>query len=80
MQEQYEAIVDLEEPIGVIEHVFSHLTWKVHVFYGKIQGRITESDRIKAVPFDKVENYPFPVPYQNVWKEYLDKKEDQNYL
>ena len=70
MEKQYEIMVDLEEPIGVIEHVFSHLTWKIHVFQGKIRGKITESENIKAVPFDNVEDYPFPVPYQKVWKGY----------
>lgn len=70
MEKQYEIMVDLEEPIGVLEHVFSHLTWKIHVFQGKIKGKITESENIKAVPFDNVEDYPFPVPYQKVWKGY----------
>lgn len=66
--------VDVVEPLGVVDHVFSHLTWKIHAFRGLFRGEFVGSDNLKAVPIEEVEDHPFPVPYQKVWKEFKEKR------
>jgi A/G-specific adenine glycosylase len=62
--------LDVIEPICVIDHVFSHLTWKIHAFRARFRGDFVESEVQKVIPIEKVENYPFPVPYQKIWKAF----------
>ncbi|MCM3478001.1 A/G-specific adenine glycosylase [Caldifermentibacillus hisashii] len=69
--DKYGANVDLLEPLCVVEHVFSHLTWKIHAFVGLVKGELPQN--MKVVAFEEVDEYPFPVPYQKMWKEYKKK-------
>lgn len=66
--------IDIIEPLCVIDHVFSHLTWKIHAFRGTFRGKFVENGHLKAVPIAEVEDYPFPVPYQKVWKAFKEKR------
>lgn len=69
--EKYGMEVDLKEPLCVVEHVFSHLTWKIHAFIGNVKGELPSN--MEAVSIENIEEFPFPVPYQKVWKEFQSK-------
>ncbi|WP_066305320.1 A/G-specific adenine glycosylase [Bacillus sp. FJAT-29814] len=64
--------ISLDQIIGQIEHVFSHLIWNLKVYVGKINSDIKESSEWKLVPEDEITDYAFPVPYQKMFKLYQD--------
>ena len=69
MEKLFRVEIILEQPLCVIHHEFSHLTWKIHAFAGRIAGTVpTEGHPYLAVPIQDVEDFPFPVPYQKVWQ------------
>ncbi|MBM7693604.1 A/G-specific adenine glycosylase [Peribacillus deserti] len=76
-QEQIHVIPELGEHLISIEHIFSHLVWKMDVYLGTAEG-ITEdmliSQQMKWVAETEVEHYAFPVSHQKIWKAYLEKK------
>lgn len=62
--------------LGKIEHIFSHLRWKIEVYFAPVE-EITENIEEKDasyrwVDIKDLEHYPFPVPHQkvrNLWKK-----------
>lgn len=70
VREKHEIKVKLEEPLCVIEHEFSHLKWHIQVFKGKLSGEMKESESFKAIPIEKIEEYPLPVSHQKIWNQY----------
>ncbi|MGG3467737.1 A/G-specific adenine glycosylase [Neobacillus pocheonensis] len=64
--------VQLEQIIGQIEHVFSHLVWNIKVYIGKICSEYVECDEWKLVTLEEMEEYAFPVSYQKMLKLYHD--------
>lgn len=70
--EHHSGKVELLQPLTVINHVFSHLTWKIHAFTGEITGDIQETNTFKLVSIDELSQYPLPVPYQKVWQAYIE--------
>lgn len=66
--------VQLEKIIGQIEHVFSHLVWNIKVYIGKIDSGFEESEEWRFVTMDELEEYAFPVPYQKMFKLYLEQE------
>ncbi|WP_425457451.1 A/G-specific adenine glycosylase [Bacillus marasmi] len=71
MLEQYETVVTLDEHIGQIDHVFTHLEWNIHVYQGQILEDVAESTTLKLVTLDQLENHAFPVSHQKMLKKYL---------
>ncbi|MFS0784683.1 A/G-specific adenine glycosylase [Bacillus sp. 1P06AnD] len=63
-----------------ISHVFSHLTWEISVYEGKIEGSITkevlEKYQLMWVSEEKMKDLAFPVPYQKMWKVYQDREQE----
>ncbi|AZU60973.1 A/G-specific adenine glycosylase [Neobacillus mesonae] len=66
---------DLEKIIGQVEHVFSHLIWNIKVYIGKINSEFEGNDQWKLVTIDEIEQFAFPVPYQKMFKMYLESLE-----
>lgn len=64
--------VQLEKIIGQIDHVFSHLIWNISIYTGKLPSTFKESEGWKLVTFKEMEQYAFPVPYQKMFKLYLE--------
>jgi A/G-specific adenine glycosylase len=64
----------LEQFIGQVDHVFSHLEWNVHVFKGKITSIDEETSRLKLVSLDELQTYAFPVSHQKMLQAYLNHK------
>ncbi len=67
-KQSLELDINLEQIIGQIEHVFSHLVWNIKVYIGKISGKIQETDDWKLVTPEEMMQYAFPVPYQKMFK------------
>lgn len=73
-EEQYGFKPHVQDTLGQIDHVFSHLIWNIQVFSGSFKGRVTESPQLKLVSEEEIQEYAFPVPYQKMLKQYLEFK------
>ncbi|KOO41056.1 A/G-specific adenine glycosylase [Priestia koreensis] len=70
VKEAYGAEVTIGDSFATIQHIFSHLTWKINVYEGKIMGSVQEDDKLKLVTFEELEKYALPVSHQNILKAY----------
>jgi A/G-specific adenine glycosylase len=73
-EDLYGSFPKINDSIGEIEHVFSHLKWNIHVFSGSFDGDIPETSHLKLVTEQEIQEYAFPVPYQKMLKQYLEFK------
>ena len=69
----YEAEIQVNEMIGQIEHVFSHLTWNINAYTGSVHF-VEETDTLKLVTLKEIEQYAFSVSHQKILQHYLDRK------
>jgi A/G-specific adenine glycosylase len=76
LKKEYGACVELSSPFAALEHVFSHLVWNIVVYCGTIMGDITETDRLKLVSEQEIQQLAFPVSHQRIWKEYKQFKQE----
>lgn len=72
LSSEYGAEVELGEIIGQMEHVFSHLTWNINVYEGKLHSLQKERDDLKIVTPEEIEIYPFPVSHQKMIKKFYN--------
>lgn len=56
------------EDIMDFKHIFTHLTWDVKSYYGKLQTKELASDKFKFFSAEEVERLPKPVPVVKVWE------------
>lgn len=72
MKEKY--FIDIKvnnQTSGVVEHVFSHLKWKVSIFEGQVLDHLNVlPENSKWVAPDAFENYTFPTVQKKVWDTY----------
>ncbi|MBY6038383.1 A/G-specific adenine glycosylase [Fictibacillus nanhaiensis] len=67
VEENVEADVMLEEKVGYIEHVFSHLKWEIQIWKGKMEVSKKElPPDWKWVSVSELDNYPFAVSHQKI--------------
>lgn len=53
--------------LGKVNHIFSHLRWKMDVFLAEVYGGEEVPDSsYRWVSWDELEQYPFPVPFQRI--------------
>ncbi len=75
-QEECKEELHLNGHLIALDHVFSHLVWKMEVFTGQIDDlgeNITDGLKpYKWVNKDQIEEYAFPVSHQKIWKAYVD--------
>lgn len=68
--EKYGIKLELTDLIGNIEHVFSHLVWKIDAYKGKISGKVEEEilkeNKLYWVDEVEIEQYAFPVSHQKI--------------
>ena len=69
----YEAKIQVSEMIGQIEHVFSHLTWNINAYKGKVNF-FNETDNLKLVTLQEIKEYAFSVSHQKILQHYMDSK------
>lgn len=68
MEDTYQIMIEPQEMIGQIEHVFTHLKWNIRVYTGKILSTVEESSNLKLVAQDEIEHFAFPVSHQKMRK------------
>ncbi|WP_079505925.1 A/G-specific adenine glycosylase [Mesobacillus jeotgali] len=73
-EELYGSFPKINDSLGEIEHVFSHLKWNIHVFSGSFQDDIPQTPHLKLVTEDEIQEFAFPVPYQKMLKQYIEFK------
>ncbi|WP_409297056.1 A/G-specific adenine glycosylase [Peribacillus sp. SCS-26] len=68
------AVPKLGNHLVSLEHVFSHLKWKMEVYAGTVEGIHNEAlqQGYRWAAVTEIENYAFPVSHQKIWKAYLD--------
>ncbi|QCJ41560.1 A/G-specific adenine glycosylase [Bacillus sp. S3] len=62
--------IQLEQIIGQVDHVFSHLIWNMKIYTGTINTKFPETEEWKFVSLDEMKELAFPVPYQKMFKLY----------
>ncbi|MGM7637518.1 A/G-specific adenine glycosylase [Bacillus sp. Hm123] len=68
--QEYGIDVELQaESIAKIQHVFSHLTWDIDVYYGKVQKSSVTKEKSQWVKKGEVERFAFSVSHQKIWKK-----------
>lgn len=70
LKTEYGAEIEIGEMVGVIDHVFSHLTWNIHVYEGTLTSLKEEKNDLKIVSTEEIDVYPFPVSHQKMIKHY----------
>lgn len=71
MDEQFGVDVTLNEHIGQIDHVFTHLEWNIQVYQGQVHSEVDETTHLKLVTDEQLKDYAFPVSHQKMYKQYL---------
>lgn len=70
LKTKYGAEVELGEMVGTIDHVFSHLTWTIHVYEGTLTVLKEEKPDLKIVSSEQIDIYPFPVSHQKMINQF----------
>ncbi|MDQ0273611.1 A/G-specific adenine glycosylase [Cytobacillus purgationiresistens] len=68
---KYDTNISITDMIGQIEHIFTHLTWNINVYQGKLD-RVIEDKDLKLVSLEEIKIYPFPVSHQKMLKQYIE--------
>ena len=72
LKSDYGAEVEMGKMVGVIDHVFSHLIWKIHVYEGKLVSLAKEQDDLKLVNKEEIKELPFPVSHNKIIKQFYE--------
>ncbi|MGE7604475.1 A/G-specific adenine glycosylase [Peribacillus sp. NPDC097675] len=76
-QETYGSKPELNDSLVKIEHVFSHLVWKMDTYTGLVKEPIGEDilmeNQLRWVSKTEMEAYAFPVSHQKMMKAYNDR-------
>lgn len=73
VQNLFDAKIEVNEMIGQIEHVFSHLTWNINAYKGTINFA-QELENLKLVTLKEMEQYAFSVSHQKILQHYMYSK------
>jgi A/G-specific adenine glycosylase len=76
IRNEYKTEIQLGDVIGTFQHVFSHLTWNMTVYEGRIND-IEENDTVKLVTEKELQQYAFSVSHQRIWKQFIERKNSQ---
>lgn len=72
--EEFGVKPELSDLILTIDHVFSHLVWKIDAYKGMLSTEIDEktliAHQLKWVNKEDLEQYAFPVPHQKIFRTY----------
>ncbi|WP_335872487.1 A/G-specific adenine glycosylase [Bacillus sp. 2205SS5-2] len=71
IKEEYNIEASFENAILTkIDHVFSHLTWNVEVYRGKVKSFV-ERDDLRSITSQQIEDdFALPVSHQKMWKAF----------
>lgn len=68
LKETYQVDVTLEDTEQSLEHVFSHLIWKVRVFHAIVPSSMNRGNWMQKTEAEKL---AFPVVHQKIWRQQL---------
>lgn len=63
---EYGVSIQIGEKVDSFKHVFSHLIWKIDIYYAWTKQTETADDRIQFVDQKNLALYPFPVSHQKM--------------
>ena len=72
LKEQYLVETELNEFIGQIDHVFTHLEWNIHVFSGDLTSIAQETTHVRFVSSEELSEFAFPVSHQKMFQLFLN--------
>ncbi len=68
-----DAVIE-QEDFTVVQHVFTHLTWKINAHEGRLKsGNIDGNETLKFVTEEELEELAFPVSHQKIWQAYKER-------
>lgn len=70
-EDQYDEDLENIIPLGKVNHVFSHLTWEVHVFSAQISHKVYKGEWVTDV---KLAKYALPTPFRKMYELYVFQK------
>lgn len=73
IRSEFDVEMQLGNMAGTIDHVFSHLTWNIHVYQGTLLTIPDERQDLKIVSTTEIDIYPFPVSHQKIIMQYYKK-------
>ncbi|MDZ5607149.1 A/G-specific adenine glycosylase [Bacillus pseudomycoides] len=73
MKENFSLSVSIDEYVMNVEHTFTHRTWDIFVFYGKVTRAIKETDTLKVVSKEEFERLPFSKSHRTIYEECVKK-------
>jgi len=71
---EYGVKAEIGELKGTIQHVFSHLTWNISVYFGHV-SKEEKLKGLKKVTAEELSQYAFPVSHQKIFTLYREKEE-----
>lgn len=66
----------IEQRVGHVNHVFSHLIWNIDVYEGRLMSSFEEKEHLRLVTKEEITQYAFPVSHQKMRKKYYLKEEE----
>ncbi|TLS35708.1 A/G-specific adenine glycosylase [Pseudalkalibacillus caeni] len=66
IEESYGVETEIEEHVKNFEHVFSHIKWKLAVYSGNVVKKASETEELRFVNIDQLEEFTFPVSHQKI--------------
>jgi len=68
-----DAVIE-HEAFTEVQHVFTHLTWKIDAHRARLKsGNIDEHESLRFVTEEELEEFAFPVSHQKIWKAYKEQ-------
>lgn len=64
--EKYGLHIEIEQKLGDVEHIFSHLTWHVTVHQSFVQTKQLEHSQLKFVTREQLRDFPISIAHQKV--------------
>jgi len=68
LSEKYDILPGKLNYVFNVDHIFTHLIWKMDVFFGKTTSNV-ESETYRFVTLDECRELPFPVVHQKIYQQ-----------
>ncbi|MCP8970980.1 A/G-specific adenine glycosylase [Ectobacillus ponti] len=70
-KEKFGLAVEVDEFVGTVQHSFTHRTWDIFVFRGKVKGEVRETDSLKLLTEEEFAEYTFSRSHRNIFEQYV---------
>lgn len=69
LESKWNVHLEIDQHVLTFSHTFSHIQWKIDVFYGKCSSVIEMNNDMKWVDIEEMKTYPFSVSHQKIIRE-----------